>query len=186
VETIACADAAKWESWLAAHHAQRDGVWLKIAKKGSRKPSVTAAEAGDVALCYGWIDSQRKSHDDAYFLQKFTPRRRGSSWSELNVERAEALIVAGRMRPAGLVEIEAAKADGRWDAAYESQRSATVPADLAAALARDEPTRAFFESLGRTDQYAVILRLSKARSAPSRAAQLKRVVALLRAGQRVN
>jgi uncharacterized protein YdeI (YjbR/CyaY-like superfamily) len=186
VETIACADAAKWESWLAVHHAQRDGVWLKIAKKGSRKPSVTAAEAGDVALCYGWIDGQRKSHDDAYFLQKYTPRRRRSSWSRLNVERAEALIVAGRMRPAGLAEIEAAKADGRWDAAYESQRSATVPADLAAALARDEPARAFFESLGRTDQYAVILRLSKARSAPSRAAQLKWVVALLRAGQRVN
>jgi uncharacterized protein YdeI (YjbR/CyaY-like superfamily) len=186
METIACADAVEWESWLAAHYAQRDGVWLKIAKKGSRKPSVTAAEAGEVALCYGWIDGQRKSHDAIYFLQKYTPRRRGSSWSRLNVERAEALMVAGRMRPAGLAEIEAAKADGRWYAAYESQRTATVPADLAAALVEDKSARAFFESLGRTDQYAVILRLSKARSAPSRAAQMRRVVALLRAGQRVN
>jgi uncharacterized protein YdeI (YjbR/CyaY-like superfamily) len=126
--------AAEWESWLAAHHAKRDGVWLRIAKKGSGKLSMTAAEAGDVALCYGWIDGHRKSHDATYFLQKYTPRRRGSSWSRLNVERAEALIAAGRMRPAGLAEIEAAKA----------------------------------------------------RSAPSRAAQLRRVVVLLRAGQRVS
>jgi uncharacterized protein YdeI (YjbR/CyaY-like superfamily) len=94
VETIACAGAPEWESWLAAHHAKRDGVWLRIAKKGSGKLSMTAAEAGDVALCYGWIDSHRKSHDATYFLQKYTPRRRGSSWSRLNVERAEALIAA--------------------------------------------------------------------------------------------
>jgi uncharacterized protein YdeI (YjbR/CyaY-like superfamily) len=186
VEIIDCLGAADWESWLAAHHAVRDGVWLKIAKKGSGQPSVTSAEAVEVALCYGWIDGQRKSYDGAYFLQRYSPRRRGSSWSRINVERAEALIAAGRMRAPGLAEIEAAKADGRWDAAYESQRTATVPADLAAALARDEPARAFFDSLSRTDRYAVILRLLKARSAPSRAAQLRRMVALLRAGQRVN
>lgn len=186
MEIISCAGAADWESWLAAHHAVRDGVWLKIAKKDSGRTSVTPVEAVEVALCYGWIDSQRKSHDGGYFLQKYSPRRRGSSWSRVNVERAEALIAAGRMRAPGLAEIEAAKADGRWDAAYESQRSATVPADLAAALARDEPARAFFESLGRTDRYAVILRLLKARSTASRAAQLRRLVALLRAGRRVN
>ena len=186
VEIIGCASAAAWESWLAAHHAVRDGVWLKIAKQGSGQPSVTPAEAVEVALCYGWIDSQRKSHDGAYFLQKYSPRRRGSSWSRVNVERVEALIAAGRMRAPGLAEVEAAKVDGRWDAAYESQRTATVPADLAAALARNEPARAFFESLGRTDRYAVILRLLKARNAAGRAAQLRRMVALLQAGRRVD
>lgn len=136
MEIIACIGAAEWESWLAAHHTMRDGVWLKIAKKGSGQPSVTPAEATEVALCYGWIDSHRKSHDATCFLQRYSPRRRGSSWSRVNVERAEALIAAGRMRAPGLAEIEAAKADGRWDAAYESQRNATVPGDLAAELAR--------------------------------------------------
>jgi uncharacterized protein YdeI (YjbR/CyaY-like superfamily) len=186
MEIIAFGDAAQWEAWLAEHHGIQPGVWLKVAKKGSDQRSVTPAEALEVALCYGWIDSQRKSHDGAYFLQKYSPRRRGSSWSRVNVERAETLIAAGRMRPPGLAEIEAARADGCWDAAYESQRNATVPADLAAALARDERARAVFESLGRTDRYAVILRLLKARSAVSRAAQLRQMVALLRAGQRVD
>jgi uncharacterized protein YdeI (YjbR/CyaY-like superfamily) len=143
---------------------------------------VTSEKAGELALCFGWIDSLRKSHDAWYFLQKFTPRRRWSSWSRVNVERAEALIAAGRVRAAGIAEVEAARADGRWDAAYESQRTATVPDDLAAALAGDEQARAFFESLGRTDRYAVILRLSKARNPASRATQLHRMVALLRAG----
>jgi uncharacterized protein YdeI (YjbR/CyaY-like superfamily) len=186
VEIIACVSAAEWESWLTAHHALRDGVWLRIAKKGSGKPSVTPAEAIEVALCYGWIDSQRKSDDSQYFLQKYSPRRPGSSWSRINVERAKALIAAGRMREPGLAEVEAAKADGRWDAAYDSQRTATLPADLATALARDEPARLFFESLGRSDRYAVILRLLKARSPASRGTQLRRVVARLRAGKRVN
>lgn len=186
MDVVGCVDAAEWESWLAAHHTARDDVWLKIAKKGSGLPSVTPAEATEVALCFGWIDGHRKSHDEAHFLQRYSPRRRGSSWSRVNVERAEALIEAGRMRPAGLAQVEAAEADGRWAAAYASQRAATVPADLAAALARDEPARAFFESLGRTDRYAVILPLLKARSAAKRAAQLHRMVALLRDGQRVS
>jgi uncharacterized protein YdeI (YjbR/CyaY-like superfamily) len=186
VEPLAFGDAAQWESWLAAHCATRSDAWLKIAKKGRGRVSVTPAEALDVALCYGWIDSQRKSHDDEHFLQRYSPRRQGSSWSRVNVERVEALLAAGRMRAPGLAEVEAAKADGRWDAAYASQRTATVPADLAAALARDEPARVFFESLGRTDRYAVILRLLKARTAASREAQLDQVVALLRAGRRGN
>jgi uncharacterized protein YdeI (YjbR/CyaY-like superfamily) len=185
MEVLAFGDAAQWDAWLAEHCATNAGVWLRIARKGAGRVSVTPAEALDVALCYGWIDSQRRSHDESYFLQRYSPRRRGSSWSRVNVERVEALIAAGRMRAPGLAEIEAAKADGRWDAAYASQRTATVPADLAAALARDEPARAFFESLGRTDRYAVILRLLKARSAASRATELRRMVALLRAGRRV-
>jgi uncharacterized protein YdeI (YjbR/CyaY-like superfamily) len=186
VEILAFGDADRWEAWLAEHCATHAEAWLRIARKGAGLVSVTPSEALDVALCYGWIDSQRRSHDESSFLQRYSPRRRGSPWSRVNVERAEALIAAGRMRAPGLAEIEAARADGRWQAAYESQRTATVPADLAAALARDEPARAFFESLGRTDRYAVILRLLKARTAASREAQLRQVVALLRAGRRVN
>ena len=117
MQTIRCATAADWESWLVSHH-ELEGVWIQIAKKGSGVPSVTPEEATEIALCYGWIDSLRRSHDDVHFLQKYSPRRRGSSWSRLNAERAEALIASGRMRAPGLAEIEAAKADGRWDAAY--------------------------------------------------------------------
>jgi uncharacterized protein YdeI (YjbR/CyaY-like superfamily) len=186
VEVIECATAADWESWLAGHHAAREGVWLKIAKKGSARRSVTPAEATEVALCYGWIDSHRKTGDLEHFLQRYSPRRPHSSWSRINAERAAALIAAGRMRASGLAQVEAAKADGRWEAAYEPQRTAAVPADLAAALARDEPARVFFESLGRTGRYAVILRLSKSRSAASRERQLRQIIALLRAGQRVS
>jgi uncharacterized protein YdeI (YjbR/CyaY-like superfamily) len=185
MEILIFGDAALWEAWLAEHGATRPEAWLKIARKGADQVSVTPSEALDVALCYGWIDSQRRAHDETSFLQRYSPRRRGSPWSRVNVERAEALIAAGRMRAPGLAEIEAARADGRWEAAYASQRTATVPPDLAAALARDEPARAFFESLGRTDRYAVILRLLKARTAAGREAQLRQVVALLRAGRRV-
>lgn len=186
MEIIDCATVADWESWLAAHQATREGVWLKIAKKGSARRSVAPAEATEVALCYGWIDSHRKSGDGEHFLQKYSPRRPGSSWSRINVERVAALIAAGRMRAPGLAQIDAAKADGRWEAAYEPQRTAPVPADLAAALACDEPARVFFESLGRTDRYAVILRISKSRSAASRGNQLRQMIALLRVGQRVS
>jgi uncharacterized protein YdeI (YjbR/CyaY-like superfamily) len=186
MQTLAFRDAAEWESWLIEHHATEPGVWLKIAKKGSAHGSVTAEEADEVALCYGWIDSTRKSHDREFFLQKFSPRRRWSSWSRVNVKRAEALIAAGRMQRPGFVEIEAAKEDGRWHAAYEPQRTATIPADLADALAQDEQARTFFESLGRTDRYALILRLSKTRSAAVREAQLRRIVGLLQAGERVS
>jgi uncharacterized protein YdeI (YjbR/CyaY-like superfamily) len=179
-EAISCVDADAWESWLGSHHAARDSVWLKIAKKSSGERSVTPTEAIEVALCYGWIDSHRRSLDAKFFLQRYSRRRRGSSWSRVNVDRAEALIATGRMRAAGLAEIERAKADGRWDAAYESQRTATIPADLAVALASDEPARAYFESLGRTERYSVILPLLKARTAANREAQLGRIVALLR------
>jgi uncharacterized protein YdeI (YjbR/CyaY-like superfamily) len=114
VETITCANAAEWESWLSAHHAERDEVWLTIAKKASGRESVTAWEATGAALCFGWVDSHRKALDATYFLQRYSPRRRGSGWSQINADRAEALIAAGRMRPAGLAEIEAAKAERRW------------------------------------------------------------------------
>jgi uncharacterized protein YdeI (YjbR/CyaY-like superfamily) len=178
---IAFRDAAEFETWLDAHASQRAGVWLKIAKKGSGVPSLTGDEAVDVGLCYGWISGQRKSYDELYYLQKYVPRRPRSRWSQVNVARAEELIAAGRMRPPGLAEVEAAKADGRWAAAYESQRNATVPADLAAALAASPQAAQAFDALSKTQQYAVILKLITTRTARARTAWLDRTMAALEA-----
>ncbi|WP_199432097.1 YdeI/OmpD-associated family protein [Qaidamihabitans albus] len=185
METVDGADVlgftgpAQWESWLAEHHDRTAGVWVKIAKKGSGRTSVTLAEALDVALCYGWIDSRRKTYDEHHYLQRYSPRRPGSSWSQVNVGKVEALTAAGRMREPGLAAISAAKADGRWEAAYQSQRDATVPPDLADALARDERARKRFELLGRTDRYALLLRLMKAKTPGGRATRLEQIVASL-------
>jgi uncharacterized protein YdeI (YjbR/CyaY-like superfamily) len=171
-------DAAEWEAWLAGHHEEPDGAWLVVARKG--RPGIAIGDALNVALCYGWIDSQRKAHDATSFLQRYSRRRPGSPWSRINVERAEALIEAGRMRPPGLAEVEAAKADGRWDAAYESQRTAAVPSDLATALAENPAAATVFAALSRTDRYAVILPVLKARTPAGRAARVERAVAQLR------
>jgi uncharacterized protein YdeI (YjbR/CyaY-like superfamily) len=176
-------DTAQWESWLAEHHDVRTECWLRIAKRHSGIASITPAEALDVALCYGWIDGQRKALDDVSYLQRYSRRRPNSSWSKVNVARVEALTAAGRMRPAGLAEVAAAKADGRWEAAYESQRTATVPPDLAAALAGNARANAAFERLGRSDRYAVILPLLKARTPQARERILARTVARLAAEQ---
>ena len=135
-------DGVQWETWLSEHHGVRTEAWLRIAKRHSGVASLTVAEALDVALCYGWIDGQRQSYDEVSYLQRYSRRRPTSSWSKVNVAKVDALVAAGRMRPAGLAEVAAAKADGRWEAAYESQRTATVPPDLAAALAGNPaPTR---------------------------------------------
>lgn len=174
-------DAARWESWLAAQHGVQTEAWLRIAKRHSGITTITIAEALDVALCYGWIDGQRRAHDDVSFLQRYSRRRPRSSWSKVNVAKVEALMAAGRMRPAGLAEVAAAKADGRWEAAYESQRTAAVPPDLAAALAGDARASAAFERLGRSDRYAVILPLLRARTSETRARVLARAIARLAA-----
>jgi uncharacterized protein YdeI (YjbR/CyaY-like superfamily) len=176
---IAVRDAAEFEAWLDAHVDLRVGAWLKIAKKGSGVRSLTADEAVDSGLCYGWISGQRKSYDATHYLQKYVPRRPRSRWSQVNVAKAEELIAAGRMRPSGLAEVEAAKADGRWAAAYESQRNATVPPDLAAALAVSPQAAQAFDALTKTQQYAVILKLITARTATARAAQLRRAMTAL-------
>ncbi|KOG34653.1 YdeI/OmpD-associated family protein [Streptomyces resistomycificus] len=170
------------DSWLTSHPAPHPGLWVEIAKKSSGLPSVTAAEVNDAALCHGWITGLRKSLDATHYRQRITPRRPGSLWSMVNVRRVEELTAAGRMRPAGLAEVDAARADGRWSAAYESQRDATVPDDLAAALARDPRARAAFEGLGRTDQYLAMLPVLRARTPESRAAQV--AVAVDRLAQR--
>ncbi len=177
------ADASALDAWLAAHPAPgSSGLWVKVAKKGSGLASVTAAEVNDMALCHGWITGQRKSLDDRHFLQKITPRRRASVWSMVNVRRVPELVAAGLMRPGGLAEVDAAKADGRWEAAYESQRNASVPDDLVAALERDPRARAAFEALGRTGRYQLVLPLLKARTPDVRAARLAAAVAGLTDG----
>lgn len=175
--------AAEWESWLAAHWQRPTGVWLKIAKKGAGVAGVTIDQALDVALCYGWIDGTRRRLDETSYLQWYCPRRPRSSWSKMNVARVEALTAAGRMQPPGLAEVQAAKADGRWEAAYASQRTATVPPDLAAALDHDDRAKAAFESLGRTDRYALILPLLKARTAKQRTERLRAAIAQLTAAE---
>ena len=162
-------DAAAFEAWLEEHVEHQPGVWLKVAKKSSGIPSLTDDEAVDVGLCFGWISGQRKGLDATHYLQKYVPRRPRSRWSQVNVRKVEELLAAGRMRPAGLAEVEAARADGRWDAAYVSQKEATVPPDLADALAASPAAGRAFAALGRTEQYAVILDVVTARTAATRA-----------------
>ncbi|HEV3235061.1 MAG TPA: YdeI/OmpD-associated family protein [Candidatus Dormibacteraeota bacterium] len=180
-QVIAFRGAAEFEAWLDAHVDLRVGVWLKIAKTGSGVASLTADEAVDIGLCYGWISGQRKSYNEVYYLQKYVPRRQRSRWSQVNVARVEALTAAGRMRPSGLAEVEAAKADGRWAAAYVSQRNATVAPDLAVALAASPQAAQAFDALSKTQQYAVILKLVTARTSTARVALLREAMTALEA-----
>ncbi|MFC5216261.1 YdeI/OmpD-associated family protein [Streptomyces coerulescens] len=173
---LAFESAAALDAWLAGHPAPHPGLWIKVAKKGSGVPSVTAAEVNDVALCHGWITGQRKGLDATSYLQRITPRRPGSLWSMVNVRRVAELTAEGRMRPSGLAEVAAAKADGRWAGAYESQAVAEVPAELAAALAENPLAAAAFERLGRTERYQVMLGLLRARTERARTAQVSAIL----------
>ena len=180
-ETIAFRDGAEFEAWLESHADRPAGVWLKLAKQGSGIPSLTADEAVDIGLCFGWISGRRRSLDEVHYLQKYVPRRPRSRWSQVNVAKVEALTAAGRMRPRGLAEVAAAKADGRWAAAYPSQRDATVPPDLAAVLAASPQAAQAFAELNKTDRYGVIHKLLTARSTAARETQLQRAIAALSA-----
>jgi uncharacterized protein YdeI (YjbR/CyaY-like superfamily) len=171
--------AQAWDAWLSAHHAGSPGLWLKIPKKGSAAQGVSYSDALDVALCHGWIDGQKGRHDDVYWLQRFTPRKPGSNWSKINTERAAALIESGRMRPAGLQEVERARADGRWERAYQSQSRITVPDDLAAALAANPRAREFFATLDGANRYAVLYRIASAKRPETRAKRIGTFVAML-------
>jgi len=173
------AGAGAWESWLAQQHASSPGVWLKIAKKGSGATGVSYQEALEVALCYGWIDGQKGALDDEYWLQRFTPRKPGSRWSKINTEKAAELIETGRMRPAGMREVELAREDGRWDAAYAGQRSMAVPEDLERELAGNEAARAFFATLSSVNRYAILYRIDDAKRAETRARRIAKYVAML-------
>lgn len=168
-----------WEAWLEEHHATSDGLWLKIAKKGSGIETVSFAEALDIALCYGWIDGQRDRFDGHYFLQRFTPRRPRSKWSKVNVGKVTKLIEEGRMKPAGLREVERAKADGRWEAAYEPQSTATVPDDFRRELEKNEEAREFFATLNSTNRYAILYRIQDAKKPETRARRIEKFVAML-------
>ena len=177
------ASAAAWEAWLEASHETASGVWLKIAKKASGIPTVTYAEALDVALCFGWIDGQKRSFDERFFLQRFTPRRPRSLWSQRNREHVERLVAEGRMRPAGQREVDAAKADGRWDAAYAPASTATVPDDLRRALDADPAAAAFFATLSSANRYAILWRIETAKRPETRARRIATSVEMLREGR---
>ena len=182
----AFATAADWEAWLEEEHALADGVWLKIAKKASGIESVTHAEALEVALCFGWIDGQRKAFDENWFLQRFTPRRRGSKWSRINKEKVERLIAAGRVRPAGLREYEEARADGRLDNAYAPQSEITVPPDLQKEFDANPGAARFFETLDSRNRYAVLYRIHDAKRPETRARRIAQYVEMLAEGRKLH
>jgi uncharacterized protein YdeI (YjbR/CyaY-like superfamily) len=183
LETRAFASAAEWEAWLRQHHETAPGVWIRFAKKGSGVPTVTYLEAVHGALCFGWIDGQARSVDDASYVQRFTPRRARSIWSKRNRDFATALIEAGQMEPAGLREVERAKADGRWDAAYDAPSTATVPDDLQAALDREPAAAEFFAGLSSQNRYAILHRVQTAKRPETRARRIEKFVAMLAAGE---
>ena len=174
----------QWQQWLAENHADLDGVWIRLFKKGSGKRTITFAEALDEALCYGWIDGQSKSYDQESWLQKFTPRRARSLWSKVNIQNVERLIEAGKMKPAGLQQIEAAKQDGRWERAYDSPSTATVPEDFLQELNKDEKAKAFFESLNKTNTYAITWRLQTAKKPETRQKRMKAILEMLAKGEK--
>ena len=178
--------ARSFETWLRKNHASSEGVWLEIAKAGSAQATVSYAEAVEIALCYGWIDGQKKALDATHWLQRFTPRRARSMWSKVNRAKAEALVDSGRMQPAGQAEIDRAKADGRWDAAYDGARTAAVPADLQAALAAQPTAAAFFSTLDATNRYAVLWRVQTAKRPETRARRIEMLVAMLARGEKIH
>ena len=177
------ATPAKLEAWIDEHGEDSDGIWLKFAKKDSGIESVVYAEAVEIALSYGWIDGQAKRHDDHHYLQRFTPRRPRSKWSKINREKAERLMAEGRMRPAGLREVERAKEDGRWDEAYDSPSTATVPNDFRAALDAEPAAAEFFASLGSTRRYSFLYRITDAKRPETRAKRIAEYVELLARGE---
>jgi uncharacterized protein YdeI (YjbR/CyaY-like superfamily) len=179
-------DRDAWAAWLEEHHADAPGVWLEIAKAGSGLPSVTYADAVEVALCHGWIDGQKARGDDRVWRQRFTPRGPRSRWSRINRDKAEALLASGAMRPAGRREVERAQADGRWDAAYEGQRTMGVPDDLRAALDADPAAAAEFESLDSANRYAILYRVNDAKRPETRARRIEKFVAMLARGERLH
>lgn len=172
-------DQAAWEKWLEENHAKSNGVWLRLTKRVAGVHALTYAEALEVALCYGWIDGQKQTHSPQAWLQKFTPRRKKSIWSKINREKALALIENGRMRPAGLNQIELAKADGRWEAAYDSFSAAVVPADFQAALNKNPKAKAFFATVDRANRYAFLFRIQTAKKPETRAKRIDAFVKML-------
>jgi uncharacterized protein YdeI (YjbR/CyaY-like superfamily) len=183
---IAFASAAEFRKWLTRHHADHPGIWLKIAKKASGIPTVTYTEALDEALCFGWIDGQKKSFDATAFLQKFTKRGKRSVWSKINVGHVARLEKEGRMKPAGRAAVAAAKADGRWAAAYHSFSTAEMPEDFLAALAREPDAKAFFDTLNKTQRYSFFFRITTAKKTETRSKRIADFVAMLKRGEKLH
>jgi len=180
------ANKKKWAGWLVKQHDKSVGVWLKLAKKDSGIASVTYDEAVETALCYGWIDGQKKGFDDKYWLQKFTPRGAKSIWSKINTEKAEKLINNGEMKPAGLKAIESAKKDGRWARAYESQKNISTPEDFQSALDKNKKAKAFFETLKSTERYSFLFRIQTAKKAETRSKLIQRFVEMLEKNEKIH
>ena len=178
--------ARAFETWLRKNQSAPDGVWLEIAKAAAPQPTLSYLEAIEVALCYGWIDGQKKAHDALYWLQRFTPRRPRSIWSKVNRARAQALIAAGRMQTRGQAEIDRAKADGRWDAAYDGARTSEVPADLQAAFKSQPKAQAFFSTLDAANRYAVLWRVQTAKKPETRAKRIETLVAMLARKEKIH
>jgi uncharacterized protein YdeI (YjbR/CyaY-like superfamily) len=183
---IPFASADDFEKWLSENHGSSDGLWLKTAKKGRGIDTVTHPEALEIAICHGWIDGQRRALDEDWFLQRFTPRKPRSRWSKINRDKALALIESGRMQPAGLREVERAQADGRWEAAYEGQRAASIPDDLQAAFDAHPEAREFFETLDSQNRYAVLYRIGDAKRPETRARRIANFVGMLARGEKIH
>jgi uncharacterized protein YdeI (YjbR/CyaY-like superfamily) len=175
-----------WEAWLEVEHETTAGLWIAIAKKNSGVESVTHAEALDVALCFGWIDGQRRAHDETYFLQRFTPRRTRSPWSKINRDKVQALTEAGRMRPAGHAQVDRAKADGRWQAAYAGSKTIEIPPDLQSELDADPAAAEFFKTLSSQNRYAILYRIGEAKRAETRARRINKFMTMLRNSETVH
>ncbi|WP_336785359.1 YdeI/OmpD-associated family protein [Paenibacillus sp. MMO-177] len=178
-------DQTAFEQWLAGQYDQSSGIWLQIAKKNASQPSVTYHEALDVALCYGWIDSHKRKHDEESWIQRFSPRGPKSIWSQINKDKAEALIAAGKMQPSGLKAIEIAKQNGLWDKAYESQSNAAVPEDFAQELARNEQARQFFETLDKQNRYAILFRIHNVKKQETRVKKIQQFIEMLEKGEKI-
>jgi uncharacterized protein YdeI (YjbR/CyaY-like superfamily) len=183
---LSFADAAAWSKWLAEEHASSSGLWLKIGKKGAKAASITYAEAIEVALIWGWIDGQKGRLDDAWWLQRFTPRGPKSIWSKINREKASALIKAGKMAAPGLAQVDRAKKDGRWEAAYDGQKQAAIPPDLAKALAANRRAFRFFETLEARNRYAILFRIHTAKKPETRARRIEAFVEMLARHERIH
>ena len=182
-EALPFESPAAWEAWLSKHHESSDGIWIKFAKKASGITSVTYKDVLPIALAHGWIDGQVKRIDDDWYRQRWTPRRARSVWSKINRAAAEAMIERGEMKPAGLREVERAKADGRWERAYDSPKTAEVPDDLRAALDAHPAAAEFFAGLDSINRYAILHRIQGAKKPETRARRIERFVAMLAAGE---
>jgi uncharacterized protein YdeI (YjbR/CyaY-like superfamily) len=184
--TLTIPTQEKWEAWLERNGTVSSGVWLRLARKGAEDPTVSYAEALESALCFGWIDGQKRAESEHYWLQRFTPRTAKSIWSRINTAKAEALVASGQMRPAGLLEIDRARRDGRWDAAYSPASKAVVPDDLQAALDANKKAKAFFATLNSRNRYAVLFRIQNSKKHETRAKKIAQFVAMLSNGQKLH